>query len=445
VKVKRRQHVPVAEIVHPYLPGSARAAFAYPDFRRMWFGSFASNIGTWMQNVVLPAYIYERTGSAAIVAVVSFAQLGPLLILSIPAGVIADRFDRRRWLIAMQVVQLVFSAALAPLAAADASLGWLFVVALGVGCGNALNAPAWAAMLPTLVRKTDLLGAISLNSVMINGSRVMGPVIVAILSQFGLTTAQFFLINALTYLFVIFALWITHLPRIAPVKKEPALRSFTSGLRIARARPALARLLLTLFTFSLISLPFVGLFPAVATLNFGIDGSGSTYKWLYATWGFGACLGGLAIGTVFVTWDQRRLIQLGFLCFAASLAGFALAHESIGAFTIGFVLGFFYFGTTTAMSTIFQSRADDQERGRLMALWFVAFGGTVAVGPLIFGPIMDAVGARWVLLIGAAWSVFLAWWCNLRRLDRLHGLQDGDPALKSDHATALDEEGVTAG
>ena len=411
----------------------------------MWAGSFASNVGTWMQNVVLPAYVYERTGKASMVALVSFAQLGPLLILSIPAGVIADRFDRRRWLIMMQVVQLTFSALLAPLAAADAPLPWLFLVALGVGCGNALNAPAWAAMLPTLVRRTDLLGAISLNSVGINGSRVMGPVIVAVLSQFGVTTAQFFLLNAATYLFVIIALLRTHMAPVPKVQKEPALRSFTSGLRIARARPALGRLLLTLFTFSLISLPFVGLFPAVASLNFGIDESGSTYKWLYATWGLGACLGGLAIGTVFVTWDQRKLIQYGFLAFGASLAGFALAQEAIGAFTVGFVLGFFYFGTTTAMSTIFQGRARDEERGRLMSLWFVSFGGTVAIGPLIFGPIMDAIGSRWVLLIGAAWSVFLAWWCNLRRIDRLHGLQDGDPALESDHATALDEEGVTSG
>ncbi len=440
-----KKHTPVADIRHPYMPGSARAAFAYPDFRRMWAGSFASYIGTWMQNVVLPAYVYQRTGSASAVALVAFAQLGPLLILSIPAGVIADRFDRRRWLIAMQFVQLVFSAALAPLAAADAPLPWLYLVALGVGCGNALNAPAWAAMLPTLVRKTDLIGAISLNSVMINGSRVMGPVIVAILSQFGVTTSEFFLLNALTYLFVIFALWITHLPPHERVQKEPAMKAFTSGMRIARRRPALLRLLLTLFTFSLISLPFVGLFPAVARLNFGIDEEGSTYKWLYATWGLGACLGGLAIGTVFVAWDQRRLIQLGFLSFAVTLAGFALAREPIGAFTVGFALGFCYFATTTAMSTIFQSRADDRERGRLMSLWFVAFGGTVAIGPLIFGPMMDAIGARWVLLVGAVWSVFLAWWCDLRRLDRLHGLQDSDPSLEADHPTAFDEEGVTFG
>ncbi|MFN6121651.1 MAG: MFS transporter, partial [Actinomycetes bacterium] len=96
-----------ATIQHGHTPGSARAALAYPDFRRMWVASFASNVGTWMQNVVLPAYVYDRTGRASIVGLLVFAQLGPLLLLSIPAGVIAARFDRRRWLIALLIVELV--------------------------------------------------------------------------------------------------------------------------------------------------------------------------------------------------------------------------------------------------------------------------------------------------------------------------------------------------
>ena len=411
----------------------------------MWIGSFASNIGTWMQNVVLPAYVYERTGKASIVGLLVFAQLGPLLIFSIPAGIIADRFDRRKWLILMQFVQLGFSAALAPLASANASLLWIFLVAFGVGTGNAFNAPAWAAMLPTLVRRADLLGAISLQSVMINGSRVLGPVIVAVLGQIGITNAGIFNINAATYLFVIIALYFTRLPRTRYAAPERGVRALTSGLRLARANPALLRLLLTLFTFSLFCLPYVGLFPAVARLNFGIDEKSATYKWLYATWGFGACIGGLAIGTIFVAWDQRRLIQYGFVAFAVALAGYGAARTPMGAFIVGMLLGFCYFATTTAMSTIFQSRAEDHERGRLMALWFVAFGGTVPLGNLAFGPIMDAIGARWVLLGGAFWALFLAWWCDLVKIDRSLARETGEIPLQPDHATALDEEGLVAG
>lgn len=93
--------------------GSARAAFQSRDFRRIWFGSFASNIGTWIQNVVLPVYIYSRTGRASFVAVVIFAQLGPILLLSIPGGVIADRIDRKKFLVSMQTLQLSCSLLLA--------------------------------------------------------------------------------------------------------------------------------------------------------------------------------------------------------------------------------------------------------------------------------------------------------------------------------------------
>ena len=197
-------------------PGTARSALASRDFRLVWIGSFASNVGTWMQNVVLPAYVYTQTGKASYVATLIFAQLGPLLFLAIPAGVFADRFDRKRYLISMQIVQLAFSALLATLALVDASFWWLFAAALGVGIGNALNAPAWSAMVPSLVKPEDLPGALALGSTVINGSRVVGPIIVAVFSQVGLTAAHFFYLNAATYLFVVIALLNVHVPAFVP-------------------------------------------------------------------------------------------------------------------------------------------------------------------------------------------------------------------------------------
>ena len=401
---------------NPHKAGTVRAALASRDFRLVWYGAFASNIGTWMQNVVLPAYIYHRTGKASLVGLLIFAQLGPLLFLSIPAGVLADKFERRKWLISMQIVQLIFSCALAVLALGTPAVWMLFLAALGVGIGNAMNAPAWSAMLPSLVRPEDLSGALALNSTVINGSRVIGPIIVAVFSQWGATTAQFFFINAATYLFVIVALLSVNIPTFVPDPTK-GWRRFTRGLAIARHRPTVRRLLITLATFSLLSLPYVGLFPAVARLNFGIAEDSSTYKWLYATWGFGAALGGLAIGTTFAQSDKRRLIQYGFAGFAVSMLCFALSRSPLPAFIFGFFLGFAYFFATTAMVTVIQSRLEPEVRGRVMALWFMAFGGTVPLGNLLFGPLIDRHGSQWLLLLGSAWALFLARWCDIKSLD----------------------------
>ena len=397
--------------------GSARAALRVRDFRLVWFGSLGSYTGTWMQNVVLPAYVYNRTGKASVVGLLIFAQLGPLLFLSIPAGVIADRFNRKKWLVSMQVVQLSFSLALATLALGTPPIWALFAAAFGVGIGNALNAPGWSAMLPSLVSPQDLSGAIALNSTVINGSRVVGPIIVAVFSQWGVTTAQFFYFNAATYLFVIFALLNVHIPSFVPDPTQ-GWRRFTAGLSIARDRPVVRRLIISLATFSLLSLPYVGLFPAVAKLTFNIDEIGATYKWLYATWGLGACLGGLAVGTVFSHVDMRRLIQWGFAGFSVAMFLFALSQSPLPAFISGFFLGFAYFFTTTSMMTVVQMRLEPEVRGRVLALWFMAFGGLIPFGNMFFGPLIDRYGSRSMLMISSATALFLAWRCDITALDK---------------------------
>lgn len=396
--------------------GTARAALQSRDFRVMWISNIGSSIGAWMQNVVLPAYVYARTGRASIVGIFIFAQLGPMLFLSLPGGVIADKVDRRKWLVAMQSLQLVFSIFLGISAAYDASIALLFFMQLGVGIGNALSAPAYSAVMPSLVPPEDLPGTISLSSAAINGSRVAGPIIAAILSSWGVTPAQVFFINAATYLAVIGALFRVSIPAANPTK-EKGWQSFTLGIRTARERPVLARILLSMFTFSLISLPYVGLFPAVADKNFGIDGSSAMYKWLYAVWGLGAMFGALAVGTVLAQHDKRRLARQGFFVFAILLTAFAVSRTPLLAFITGFFLGMAYFATTTALMTVLQSRLELEVRGRVLSLWFMAFGGTVPLGNMLFGPVMDSIGSRPVLLLGAAWSLLLAWWCNTEKID----------------------------
>lgn len=433
--------------------GTAGAALRNRNFRTMWLGMFASNIGTWMQTLVLPAYIDHRTESGLWVGLFTFAQLGPLLLLSIPGGVLADKFPRRPWMVIMQSEQLLLSIVVAFLVSRDAPLAALFGAQLLIGIGNALNAPAMQGTVPNLVPKEDLPGAISLNSVMINGSRVIGPVIAALLMARGVTAPQIFLINAATYLFVIYAILRITIPHIGKATEERGWANVMTGLRIARRRTVLARLLLGMSLFSFVSLPYVGLFPTIARLNFGMSPAASGYKWLYATWGLGACLGALSIGTVFAQADKRKLITPFFTGFSVCLAVFALLRSGGPAFPVGFLLGFFYFGLATSMLTIVQQNLRSSERARVMSLWFMAFGGTVAIGNLAFGPVIDAIGARPVLLLGAVFALWLAWWCDVsrRHLTTLDdetaaelGHADRDP-LESGSAAGLDEHGIAAG
>ncbi len=399
-----------------YRPGTVRAALSYPRFRIFFIATALSNVGTWMQNFTLPAYIDDRTGSAGLVGLLVFTQLGPLLLLSLPAGVLADRVDRTKFVAAMQVVMMLASIGIAILVATDAPLWTLFAAQLAVGIANALNAPAFSASMPMMVDRQDLPGAVSLNSAMLNGSRIAGPALAAVLAAIGVGTAAVFLVNAATYVFLIVPLVVLGLPSVRADHPERGWRRLMTGVNIARRRRVLSRVLWSMTLFSLVSLPFIGLFPSVARLNYGLDPTGSTYKWLYVVWGTGALLGALAVGSWLSTIDKRRLIPIGFAGFGVCLTAFALVRSAGPAFPIGFLLGFGYFMTATCMITVVQQNLTDAERGAVIPLWFMSFGGTIPIGNLIAGPLIDKVGARPVLLVGAGFAIFLAWWTDLERL-----------------------------
>ena len=433
--------------------GTAAAALRHRDFRIMWLGSFASNIGTWMQTLVLPVYIAERTDSGAWVGLFYFAQLGPLLLLSIVGGMLADRFPRKQWMITLILVQLALSLVMAWFVGVDAHLPWLFGVQLLIGIANALFAPSLQGTVPNLVDPRDLPGAISLNSVMINGSRVIGQSVAAVLMARGVTTPQILILNAATFLFMVAALLRITIPPMAGVTRAHGLANLMAGINIARRRTIVGRLLVGMALFSLCSLAYVALFPIVVKEAFGVAPKSTTYNWLYAVWGLGAMVGALSIGTVLSQVDKRRLIRPFFLGFAASMTVFALLRSPGPAFPVGFLLGLFYFGLATSMLTVVQQNLLSGERARVMSLWFMAFGGMVSVSGLTFGPIVDAIGPRPVLLFGAAAALALSWWCDVSRRpvstladEPAAGVDEagGDP-LESRRSTGLDEHGISAG
>ncbi len=404
--------------------GTAQAALRHGNFRIVYFGTFASNTGTWMQNVVLGAYAYKLTGSSAYVGLLFFAQLGPLLFLSTLGGLLADVVDRRRFLVSMQLAQLGFSFLLAFVAIADhPSLALIALCVFAVGISNALGAPGLNAILPTLVPREDLPGAVALASVQMNLSRVIGPLIGAVIYA-KLEAAPVFALNALTYLFaVIGLLWAKYPRRTNARVAEHGFARLLSGARIARRDPLLSHILLTLFSFSFFSLAFVGLMPVIAAQSFDIGPKSVQYGILYSCFGIGAVLGAVSVGTVFAKVSKTTLLRPAFAAFAIVLAGFALIRVAALAYPVAVLLGYAYFVAITALSTLIQAHLVDEERGRVMALWIMGFGGTVPVGVLVGGWVGNATSITAVLLAGAVWAVVLAAWSNAQSL-RAKGAPD---------------------
>jgi len=396
--------------------GTARAALRHRDFRIFWSGVFASNIGTWMQNVLLGAYGYVLTHSAGYVGLLAFAQLGPLLFLSTVSGVLADTLDRRRLLVAAQLVQLALALVLAGLALSHhPSPVAIFLCVLAIGIANAMGGPGMSAIMPSLVPREDLPGAVALASVQMNLSRVIGPPIAALIySQWG--AAPVFAINALTYLAAVYSLIAARYPRrVDSGITERGLARLMSGFRVASADRLVRRVLFVVFTFSFISLNFISFMSVLAVEHYGISPKSTAYGLLYASFGLGAACGAVSVGSVFAARPKAGLVRPGMIAFAALLALFALLHAKDASFPVAFALGYAYFLVITSLSTVLQEHVDNAVRGRVMALWIMGFGGMVGVGALAWGPLAHrSIGA--LLLLGVVWAVVLSVICAPARL-----------------------------
>ncbi len=392
--------------------GTARAALRHRDFRIFWGGLFASNIGTWMQNVIIGAYLQENFDNARLIGVKEFVQLGPMVFLSMFAGAIADTVDRRRYLVTMQCLQIAGSLVLAVLVARDEPVAApILACMLGIGLANAMGGPGMSAISPSLVPKEDLPGAISLFSFQMNMSRVIGPVIGQFLyasTDSNAGASAVFAVNAATYLFAIYGLLRARYPRRAGAKFDGGLRErFVSGFRIARNDPLLRRVLFILWTLSLLSLNFISFMPTHAARSFGIDPKSEPYGVLYAVFGLGAAAGAMSVGSLFARRDKAELIRPGLAFFSIFLLVFAQLRTDWVAYPVAALLGYSYFVTITSLSTVMQSNISEDVRGRVIALWIMGFGGAVGIAAIVWGPVAEW-SVRTLLTGGAVWGAILA-------------------------------------
>ena len=395
-------------------PGTARAALAHPLVRTMFVGAFLTSIGAWMQQIVLAAWAYDRTGSSTYVGQLVFAQLGPVLFLGIVGGAVADMVDRRKLLLLVCSGRMAFSLLLAAVVATgDPSRLAVFLAALGGGICHSFFMPTYSAMLPSLVGMRDLPGAIALNSTQMNASRVVGPAIGG-MAFAAVGAAWVFLVSGLSFLFVMAALLRIKLPMTPRGEPEPVLRRLTGGFRIARADRVVGRALVTVTAFSVLCLVYVGMMPVLAADNLGMEEDSFEYGAFYACFGLGAVAGSIANGTVLATTDKAAIVRRGLLAYSAMVAVLALLRDPLPAYPMVMVVGAPDFGMITALNTALQSRLADNQRGRVMALWTMGFAGTVALANAVFGPVVDEIGMTPVMLFGAAVAVLLAWYCDLR-------------------------------
>ena len=363
------------------------------NFAPYFVGNFLSNCGTWLQNIAQALLVYRLTGSTLAVGLVNFAQFAGVVVLAPWTGSAADRFDRRRLVIVNQLAAMLITGALALAAATGrATPGVAVGLALLLGFTTAFSSPALQALLPALVQPTELSAAVTMNSVTFNLARAVGPAAGAlIVDRLGIPWA--FALNSLSYAALIAALLVVRAVtrQIAPAQR-PRLRD---SLAMVRRESHLALLLGAVGAASIAIDPVTTLSPAFATRGFHRQDTVAGY--LVATFGLGAVAASLAPARALDRPGRPpnlRPIAVPLLMLVAGMAGFALASVLPVALTGLAIAGAGFLTALTRATTLLQLAVDDRERGRVMALWSVAFLGSRPLASLTDGALATALGLR---------------------------------------------------
>jgi len=393
---------------------SGLRALDHRDFRVFWSGQLVSLVGTWMQSVAQAWLVLQLTDSPFRLGLIGTLQFAPILLFSVVAGALADRFPKRRLILATQGVLCLQALTLAALVATGHVRYWhVGVLALVYGLANVLDMPSRQSFIVEMVGRADLVNAVALNSAAFNGARIVGPAVAGLLiARFGMAPA--FLLNGLSFVVVIGALLAVRARGLPRPRREATLgEEIREGVRYATRTPRVALILglvgvvsLCVFNFSI----FVPLLTR-GVLRLGADGFG----FLMAALGAGAVSGALALAALGGRQSPLRAIfTAGMLACAATLA-LATVGDFRTAVVLLYVLGFFAIVFVASCNTTLQLTTPDELRGRVMSLHALVFGGVFPLGSFLVGTIAEAFGIRAALAAaGAAGfcgvAAILAWW-----------------------------------
>jgi MFS family permease len=424
--LESEQSAPESRFIEQPMQSTAGRMFeslAYRDYRYFWIGAWMSNVGTWMQNFAQAWLVTQLTNSVFWVGAVGFAGGLPVLFLALPAGALADRLDRRRLLIVCQTLVMLLAFWLAYLVetAAYKTLGsaqtaipagnwplvwWVLGIGLLAGMVGAVNFPAWQAIVPDLVPEGSLLNAIALNSAQFQAARLLGPAIAgSLIGSLGMASA--FWANGVSFLAVIWALWVIRpARRTAPRSgRESTWHLLTGGLRYARQRPVVSVLLFQVATLTFFGMPYILLVTVFSKRIFG-PAVGLAAGLMVAN-ALGALIGALGVSYLARRAHRPTLIQVGMLVFSVTIILFSFSRSYVLSLALMVVAGAAFITMQSATNTGLQTATPPHIRGRVMALFVLAFMGVMPFGSLAFGALGDTVGVPSAILAGAV--VCLGW------------------------------------
>jgi predicted MFS family arabinose efflux permease len=405
-------------------------ALNHPPFRSFFLAQLVSLVGTWMQTVSLAWLVLQHTDEPINQGLLRTLQFGPILLLSPFAGVMADRWPRRRLLLATHAALACQAWALATLVATGRARYWqIALLSLVTGLAHTVDAPARQSFVMGLVGREDLVNAVALNSASFNAARIVGPAVAGVLiARFGVVPA--FVANGLGFAVVLATLLGLSDDGAARRRSGTSMgREIAEGLRYAAGMPRVRGLLGLLFVVSLCVFNFTVYVPLLArtVLRLGPEGFG----FLMAALGVGAVAGALALGAR-ATPEPGLGLLLGAAAVAcASLVGLSAVRQFWTAAPVLFVTGFAGIIAVAGCNTALQLGAPDELRGRVMSLYTWVFGGVFPIGSFLVGATAERHGVSGALLLaGAAGLGLLGLLATTRpwRVPRVPGGRTGDAA-----------------
>ncbi len=385
--------------------GATFASLAVPNYRKFFAGQAVSLAGTWMQSVALAWLVLQLTGSATWLGLAIALQTLPILLLGPYAGVLVDRVDKRRLLVGTQTAAAVQALLLGVLTVRDdVTMAWVLVLSLALGLVNTMDNPARQAFVREMVPERLVRNAVTLNSVVVNASRAVGPAVAGVLIA-TLGVGVCFLVNAASFAAVIVAYLAMDATALRPSTPTPrAPGQLRQGLAYVRRTPDLLVPLLMMALVGTLTYEFQVSLPALVTDTFG-EGA-TTLGWIFSAMGIGAVVGGLVSASRHAT--GIRPMVASSTAFGAATLVTALAPTVPFALAALLLVGAASVWFLSVGNATLQVTSRPEMRGRVMALWAVAFLGSTPVGGPLVGWLAEHASPRWALGVGAAAALLAA-------------------------------------